>query len=74
LTLIVFTVASRSARSTFSIFIASTMASASPALTSWPSATAIERTRPGIGQSSILPVSGGFFTGISLAEAASRSV
>ena len=37
----VFTVPSRSARSTFSIFIASTTASVSPTLTSCPSATAI---------------------------------
>ena len=49
---------SRSARSTFSIFIASTTASVSPALTSCPSATAIDTTRPGIGQSSSFDVSG----------------
>src|SRR5689334_4221958 len=73
-TLIAFTTASRSARSTFSIFIASTTASVSPTLTSWPSFTSIERTRPGIGQSSHLPVSGGFFKGIKRTAVASRSV
>src|SRR4029079_10651785 len=41
---------SRSARSTFSIFIASTTSMTSPAFMSWPSCTAIWRTSPGIGQ------------------------
>ena len=40
------TVPSRSARSTFSIFIASMMASVSPARTFWPGSTAIETTKP----------------------------
>ncbi len=43
-------VPSRSARRIFSIFMASITAKVSPALTSWPSATASETTRPGIGQ------------------------
>src|SRR5262249_54983859 len=73
-TLIDFTTPSRSARSTFSIFMASTMASVSPALTSWPSATAITRTTPGIGQRSALPLSPALLAGIRRAAAASRSV
>ena len=63
-------VPSRSAVSTFSIFIASTTASVSPALTSWPSATLTETTRPGIGQSSILDVSAATFLGMSAASSA----
>ena len=54
----------RVARSTFSIFIASTTASASPALMSWPSLTAIEDSRPGIGDSRNFEVSGAALTGI----------
>ena len=49
LALIGFTVPSRSARSTFSIFIASTTASVSPALTSWPS---VDRDRDAPGPAS----------------------
>ena len=60
------TVRSRSARSTFSIFIASTTASVSPALTSCPSATEMETTRPGIGHRSSFDVSGGSFTGVGI--------
>ena len=45
------TVASRSADSTFSIFIASTMHRGSPALISCPTVTAIDLTRPGMGHS-----------------------
>src|SRR5262245_33125512 len=71
---IFFTTPSRSARSTFSIFIASTTASVSPALTSWPSATAIETTSPGIGQRRDLPLSAVRLAGIRRAAAASRSV
>ncbi len=70
--LIFFTVPSRSAFSTFSIFIASTTASISPACTCWPSVTLIDTTRPGIGQISIFDVSGGFLTGINAASAAMR--
>ena len=58
---------SRSARRMFSIFIASTTASVSPALTSWPGVTAIETIRPGIGERTDLPLSESFFTGISRA-------
>ena len=65
--LIAFTTPSRSARGTFSIFMASTMGRVSPALTSWPSTTAMEMTRPGIGQRKALPLSATFFTGISRA-------
>ena len=71
---IFFTVPSRSARSTFCIFIASTTASVSPDLTSCPSLTAIDTTSPGIGHSSFLPVSAADVTGISRAAAASLSV
>ena len=67
LALIFLTVPSISARSTFSIFIASTTATVSPALTSWPSLTAIETTSPGIGHTTCLPVSPAFLTGISRA-------
>src|SRR6516165_3141901 len=74
LALIAFTTPSRSARKTFSIFIASTTASVSPALTSWPSLTDIDTTRPGMGQRTALPESAAFFGGISRAAAASRSV
>ena len=69
-----FTVPSRSARSTFCIFIASTTASVSPDLTSCPSLTAIDTTSPGIGHSSFLPVSAADVTGISRAADASLSV
>src|SRR5262245_51785102 len=61
----VFTVPSRMARSTFSIFMASTTASTSPALTSCPSLTATEASRPGMGDSRNFDVSGAAFTGIS---------
>ena len=44
--------------------MASTTANVSPALTSWPSLTASETTRPGIGQRTALPLSESFFTGI----------
>jgi hypothetical protein len=71
---IAFTTPSRSARKTFSIFIASTTASASPAFTSCPSLTEIETTRPGIGQRTALPESATFFSGISRTAAASCSV
>ena len=54
--------------------MASTTASVSPALTSCPSLTAIDTTRPGIGQSSFLPLSEAVVTGIKRAEAASASV
>src|SRR5262249_20097325 len=74
LALITLTTPSRSARKTFSIFMASTTASVSPALTSCPSLTEIETTRPGIGQRTALPESATFFAGISRAAAASRSV
>src|ERR1700724_1098675 len=60
---------SRSARSTFCIFMASTTASVSLALTSCPSVTAIDTTSPGIGHSNFLPVSAAAVTGISRAEA-----
>ena len=49
-------------------------ASGSPALTSCPTATEIALTRPGIGQSSTLPVSAATFSGISAASSASRCV
>src|SRR5262245_14292265 len=68
------TLPSRSAFSTFSIFIASTMHSASPARTSCPSLTANDTTMPGIGQSRNFEVSAFSFTGISAASSASRSV
>src|SRR5258708_23295784 len=55
----VLTLPSRSARSTFSIFIASTTASSSPALTSCPSPTASETRSPGIGDSRKRDRSGG---------------
>src|SRR6266513_4782013 len=45
----VWTVPERGARSSFSIFIASTTTSPAPASTCWPSATSIRTTRPGIG-------------------------
>src|SRR5690606_25393491 len=61
-----------SARSTFSIFIASTVASACPSCTSSPCLTAIAVTTPGIGHRSILEVSGGSLTGISRASSATR--
>src|SRR5579871_2320736 len=67
-------VPSRSARSTFSIFMASTTASVSPALTSWPGATEIETTRPGIGHRTFLPVSTATLAGINRAAADSLSV
>ena len=54
LALIFLTVPSISARRTFSIFIASTTATVSPALTSCPSLTAIDTTRPGIGHDDLL--------------------
>src|SRR5947199_5301435 len=59
---------SRSARSTFSIFIASTIQSASPTLTSWPSFTEIAFTRPGIGQSSAFVDAPTFLSGMSAAS------
>src|SRR6476660_3236765 len=68
------TLPSRSAFSTFSIFIASTTQSASPALTSCPSLTASDTTMPGIGQSKSFEVSAFSFTSISAASSASRSV
>src|SRR5205085_5466553 len=71
LALMVLTTPSRSARKTFSIFIASTTASASPALTSWPSTTAIASTRSGIAQRNALPLSAALFAGIRRAPAAS---
>src|ERR1700679_2045920 len=69
-TLTFFTRPSRSATSTFSIFIASTTASGSPALTSWPTATFTDTTRPGIGQSRNFDVSAATFFGIRPASAA----
>src|SRR5829696_1755600 len=60
----VLTVPSCTARSTFSIFIASTTASASPALISWPSLTATDASRPGMGDSRNFEVSGAALTGI----------
>ena len=71
---IVLTVASRSDTSTFSIFIASTMQSCSPTFTSWPTLTAIDLTRPGIGQSSDFEPSAPLFSCISAASSASRRV
>src|SRR5208337_4293650 len=71
---IALTVASRSALSTFSIFIASTMQSCSPALTSCPTLTAIALTRPGIGQSRVFEPSTPFRSIISAASCASRRV
>src|SRR4029077_5618592 len=68
------TLPSRSAFSTFSIFIASTTQSASPARTSCPTSTASDTTMPGIGQSRNFEVSVFSFTGISAASSASRSV
>src|SRR5947209_16876591 len=65
---------SRSARSTFSIFIASTTQSGSPALTSWPCFTEIAFTRPGMGQSRALVEAPTFLSGISAASSASRRV
>ena len=64
----------RSARSTFSIFIASTMHKAWPSCTSSPSATSMRTTSPGIGQSRNFDVSGGAFSGISAASSAWRGV
>ena len=58
----------------FSIFIASTTASTSPALTSCPSDTATETSRPGIGDSRNFDMSGGAFTGISASSLAARGV
>ena len=74
LAMMALTVASRSARNTFSIFIASTTASGSPALTSCPTTTAMERTSPGIGHNSAFDVSAAFFANISAASCASRFV
>src|SRR6202042_3963914 len=71
---IAFTLASRSAKSTFSIFIASTMQSCSPALTSCPTLTAIVLTRPGIGQSRKREPSAPLCSIISAASCASRRV
>src|SRR5262249_55101781 len=71
---IVFTTPSRSARRTFSIFMASTTARVSPALTSCPSVTAMESTSPGMGQRRALPESASLLSGISRAASASRSV
>src|SRR5262249_9004562 len=65
--LICCTVPSITASSTFSICIASTTATVSPALTSCPSLTAIETTSPGIGHTTCLPVSPVFLSGISRA-------
>ena len=67
-------VPSRSARSTFSIFMASTMQSGSPALTSCPTETLIAFTSPGIGHRSCLPVSASSRSGIRAASSASRLV
>src|SRR5439155_21975598 len=63
---------SRSARSTFSIFIASTTTSGSPALTSWPSPTTTAVNRPGIGDSTWREVSAAIFAGIIAASSAAR--
>src|SRR5690349_12594985 len=71
---IALTLPSRSARRTFSIFIASTMASGSPALTSWPTSTAIDTISPGIGQSSLRAASDRTRSGIRRASSASRPV
>ena len=68
------TLPSCSALSTFSIFIASMIASFSPALTSWPSATETSRSRPGIGDSRNFDRSGGSFAGISDSRWAARTV
>src|SRR5690606_37214177 len=51
-----FTVSRRSARSTFSIFMASTVASGCPASTVSPCSTRMDVMTPGIGQSSIFDV------------------
>src|SRR5262249_31146 len=63
---------SRSARKMFSIFIASTTASGSPVLTSWPWLTVTEESRPGIGDNSRREVSEACFSGISASSSAAR--
>src|SRR5688572_24860326 len=66
------TLPSRSARSMFSIFIASTTASSCPALMSWPSFTEICTSNPGIGDSRYFDMSGGVFSSMWPASAAAR--
>src|SRR5437773_2746579 len=53
------TTAARAARSSFSLFIASTTTSPAPASTRWPAATSTRTTSPGIGATTIpLPLAG----------------
>src|SRR6266853_1523132 len=54
------TVPGRGARSSFSIFIASTTTSPAPASTCCPSATSIRTTRPGIGARTVPPPGAGW--------------
>ena len=56
----------------FSIFIASMTARRSPACTCWPTATATCTSRPGIGDSRNLLVSGGALCFIHVASAPAR--
>eukprot|EP01038_Epipyxis_sp_PR26KG_P017277 gene17277-23824_t len=68
------TLPSRSARMMFCIFMASTIAIASPDLISWPSTTSMETTRPGIGEMIRREVSAATFSGNLACNSASRGV
>ena len=64
------TLPARAARRMFSIFIACTTASSSPESTLSPASTASDCSRPGIGESRYLDMSGGLRSGIILASSA----
>ncbi len=69
-----FTTPSRSAFRMFCIFMASMTATVSPALTSWPTVTAMETTRPGMGDWISLEVSAACFSGRRANSSAIRGV